>query len=416
MTVITIIDRPCGFGKSTGLIADLKANINNLNYLLVVPELSEIKRFLDDVGSDLKTPLVEENRIKGGEANNKTDVLIDLLSQGENVVITHALYERIRKFERHLHKYHVIIDEVPTVAKQVPTTFGTATFKHHLDNKGYIQIDPKTKLITPTNKWLINEDEYTEGSDKDIQKFMATISNADVFYVSGTYCVMPLPDAFFTKPKSLTILTFMFTGTQLHHYMNMRDYKYSIENCPNELARFKWEMNKNLLVYNNTASTKTGYTAMISKPSKSRKKVGNFIKNALQRLRKKGICIDVDKILVASHKDAWFGVDENSVSAVSNSTRLKSLSKIGQATYTAMTTRGTNKFKKLYVLVLMGKLNINPNLAEFLGMRTKQTKDAYVLSELIQLIYRTAIRNKEETLLFSADKENIRLLKEFLNT
>ena len=91
MTKIRIIDRPCGFGKSTGLIADLKANINNLNYLLVVPELSEIKRFLDDVGSDLKTPLVEENRIKGGEANNKTDVLIDLYEVGfEGLVASYS--------------------------------------------------------------------------------------------------------------------------------------------------------------------------------------------------------------------------------------------------------------------------------------------------------------------------------------
>jgi len=413
MTAITVIDRPCGFGKSTDLIAallNLKTNEIKEKVLLVVPELGEVKRFIDAVGSDyIQEPVVEE-----GQAGNKTDELIQMLMQGVNVVITHSLYERIKRFEHLLTDYCVIIDEVPTVAKQVPTIFGKGVFKHLLHDKQYINIDPNTQLITATGNWLVDELEYLDGSDVNITRFMATIQRADVYYIRGTYCLMPLPDAFFTKPKSLTILTFLFEGTQLDYYMIKRGYQYTIQKDLNELAKFKYEMNRNLKIFRNTTSIKTGYMAMASKPDKSRKTVGNFVKNALQTLNKNGLGLSPDSILVASSKDAWYGDEENDSSKVSKESSLKTLTRLAKATYTAMTTRGTNKFKDRNAVIIMGKENLHPALAEYLGMQSKNAKDRHTLSELIQLIYRTAIRDKKETFLISADADNIRLLEDFI--
>jgi len=408
MTAITIIDRPCGFGKSTDLIAyllNLKANNIKEKIILVVPELGEVKRFIDALGYEAP---VDHPDI------SKTDQLIDMLKHGCNVVITHALYERIKQFEQFLTDYCVIIDEVPTVAKQVPTIFGKGVFKHLLHDKQYISIDPDTQLITATGNWLVDELEYLDGSDVEITRFMATIQRADVYYIRGTYCLMPLPEAFFTKPKSLTILTFLFEGTQIDYYMRKRGYQCTIQKDPHELALFKYEMNSNLKIFHNTTAIKTGYMAMASKSEKSRKTVGNFVKNALQTLSKNGLVLTPDSILVASSKDAWYGDEENDSSKVSKESSLKKLTRLAKAAYTAMTTRGTNKFKDRNILIIMGKVNIHPDLAVYLGMQTKKAKDRYTLSELIQLIYRTAIRDNKETFLISADADNIRLLEDFI--
>ncbi len=418
MTVITVIDRPCGSGKTTDLIDYLKTlkkrNIKE-KILLVAPELGEVDRFVNALGTDyFETPIVKNEWVKEGFEDNKTDVLIDILSRGKNAVITHSLYGRIRRFEHLLTDYCVIIDEVPTVAKKVPTIFGSGVFKHLLHDKKYISIDLGTQLITATGNWLVDKPEYFDGTDVDISKFMEAIQRADVYYVKGTYCLMPLPDAFFTKPKSLTILTFLFTGSQLDHYMNKRGYKYLLQTCPNELALFKQKMNATLKVYRKTTGIRTGYEVMTSKPDKKRKKVGNFIKNAIQLLNKNGLGFVPEMILVASSKDAWFGKELNANSKVSNASSLMTLTRLGKATYTAMLTRGTNKFKDKNMLIMMGKVNLHPDLAEFLGMQTKKSKDRHTLSELVQLIYRTGIRDGNETFFISADADNIRVLEEFI--
>jgi hypothetical protein len=418
MTVITVIDRPCGIGKTTDLINYLK-NLKKHNIkekiLIVVPELGEVERFINALGIDyFETPIVDTKLVKQGFADNKTDVLINILSRGQNAIITHALYERIRQFEHLLTDYCVIIDEVPAVAKQVRTMFGSGVFKKLLYDKKYISIDPNTKLITSTGHWMVDELEYCEGSDIGISKFMKTIQSADVYYIKGNYCVMPLPDAFFTRPKSLTILTFLFTGTQLDYYMRKRGYSYLLQTCMNELAQFKKQMNANLKVFHKTTDISTGYLAMTSKPDKSRKKVGNFVKNSIQLLKKNGLGFGPEMILVASSKDAWYGKEENPNSNVSNATSLKRLTRLGKVPYTSMITRGTNKFKDRNVLINMGKVNINNDLAEFLGMNTKIAKDRHTLSELVQLIYRTGIRDGKDTFFISADADNIRVLKEFM--
>lgn len=418
MTMITIIDRPCGFGKSTDLIVkllDLKAKGIKEKILLVVPELGEVERFINALGSDyFEEPVVQSDWVREGFADNKTNVLIYILSRGKNVIITHSLYERIRLFEHLLSDYCVIIDEVPTVAKQVPTMFGSGVFNNLLNEKKYISIDPVTKLITATSKWLIDERQYLEGTDVDIVKFMEAIQRADVYYIKGAYCLMPLPDAFFTKPKSLTILTFLFEGTQLDHYIKKRGYSYSIQTDPNELAQFKYQMNSKLKVLKKTTNVKAGYEAMTSKSGKRRKKVGNFVKNVIQALNKNEVWFTPEMILVAVSKDAWYGKEQNVNSKVSNASSLMKLTRLCKASYTAMITRGTNKFKDRNLLIFMGKVNLHPDLAEYLGMTTKKAKDLHTLSELVQLIYRTAIRDQKETFFISADADNVRILGEFL--
>jgi len=411
MTPIRVVDRPCGYGKSTSLIAEIKNHLIDFpdeKILLIVPELGEVKRFLKEIGDWFYEPTTND-------ATSKTGAITKLLRDGKNVVTTHSLYERIKKFQHRLNNYHVIIDEVPTAAKEVRTSFGSGVFKDLLHDRQFIKIDPVTKLITPTSSWLLVKNNYSTGTDVGIQKFMDTVTHNDVFYVSDTYQVMPLPEAFFTKPRSLTILTFMFKGTQLDHYITNKGYCYDLDTSPDELAQFKQEMSSNLRIHPETAGIKCGYSAMTQKEPKLRNYVGKFIRNLTRKLNKDDkSAFSSDRVLVAGSKDAWYGTEKNPNSKVTNSDRLKRTTRLSKATYTAMVTRGTNKHKRLDILILLGKLNMNPRLSDFLGMNSNKAQNSHATSELIQLIYRTAIRDKKDILLISADPENIALLREFL--
>jgi len=414
MTTIRVIDEPCGYGKTTNLIKELKTLRDNPQHnepvIVVVPELSEIARYQDELGKDwLPEPLEEVGA-------NKTDALIALLMKQSNVITTHSLYERIRRFENLLAPYHVVVDEVPTAATQLPVLFGPGEFQHLIHGRQYISVDPNTNLISHTHQWLADQHDYVAGGDLHIKKFMDAVVTNEVYFVEGIYCVMPIPDAFFTKPKTLTILTFLFEGTQLHHWLLKKGFQFLHLWNPAEHAQFKAEMAQNIYIRRTTAPVKAGYNNMTDKGGKLRKKVANWVKNNLKKLREFDPTFHMGRVLVASHKDTWYGQEKNSQSNVSDKTCLKKTSGLGEATHTALITRGTNEFKALDIFFLLGKVNMHPSLAKYLGMNTRQAADRHTLSELVQLIYRTAIRDKYPIYLITPDPDNIRILEEFLNT
>jgi hypothetical protein len=413
MTTIRVIDEPCGYGKTTSLIRELKLLRDNpkpdVHVIVVVPELSEITRYQDQLGKDwLPEPLVKDGA-------NKTDALIALLMKRSNIITTHSLYERIRWFENLLAPYHVIVDEVPTAARQLPVQFGPGVFKNLLHHKQYITINPATNLISATSQWVVDQLDYESGDDLHIKKFMDAVESNDVYFVEGIYCVMPIPDAFFTKPKTLTILTFLFEGTQLHHWLLKKGFQFQHFWDPVELEQFKMEMRQNIYLRQTTAPVKTGFNNMSDKDGKLRKKVAIWAKNQIKVLRKFDPTFHIDRVLVASHKDAWFGQELNKQAKVSDRTCLKKLSGLSDARHTTLITRGTNKFKELDIFFLLGKENLHPSLAKFLGMTTHKAADRHTLTELVQLIYRTAIRDRSPIYLLTPDPDNIRILKEFLN-
>jgi hypothetical protein len=229
MTTIRVIDEPCGYGKTSNLIRELKTLRDtpepNDPVIIVVPELSEITRYQDQLGKDwLPEPLV----VNG---TNKTDALITLLMGKSNVITTHSLYERIKRFENLLVPYHVIVDEVPTAAKQLPVQFGRGLFKNLINHKQYITIDPATNLIRATSNWLADQQDYESGDDLHIKKFMDAVVSNEVYFVEGIYCVMPIPDAFFTRPKTLTIMSLLQNPHCVFNY-SLREAKLESAGVP----------------------------------------------------------------------------------------------------------------------------------------------------------------------------------------
>jgi len=413
-TDIRIFDEPCGSGKSSKLIDELQyVKEQGLKgcTLLVVPYLSEVERFQDVIGSNwLISPVDGKGR--------KIDQLIDAMGKGRNIITTHALYEQITKISHLLHKYDVIIDEVPTTTKQIPVYFGKVEF-NELIKDNYIKVDSKTNLLTVTEGWQEIVAKYNRGDSKDkrIAKFITQVANTEVYKMNGTYCLMPLPEAFFTEPKHLVILTFMFRGTQLDHYMKKRGYKYKLYQSVESLAVFKRDMFRNIEFYPITSKAKTGFVALSGSDPKHRKTVGNFVVKAIKHYRSLGRKIEQSDILVGSHKDAWFGKSDpqsSRTSKVSDRTCFRKLTKLSGATYTPIITRGTNAYSDKTVLLMLGTENLNPNVAAFLGMDNTIAENDHRLSELIQLIYRTAIRKGQKIIFICPDDLIIALLKCFI--
>lgn len=139
---VRVIDKHCGFGKTSELLGSFKSN---QKYLLVVPDLGEVERVIRNA----TVPFVEPS----DEVSTKRENLELLLEQGHNIVTTHALYKRVASLARQgkLSHYNIIIDEVPETCAGVNGKSPKSFQKFYLDC-GYATVDLEG-CVFPTQKW-----------------------------------------------------------------------------------------------------------------------------------------------------------------------------------------------------------------------------------------------------------------------
>ena len=106
--VITIVDYPCGSGKTTRMIETFK---EDRKHLVILPLLNEVERVIR-ASNDIEfvQPHANDN-----EQGTKTGSLEAQLLLGNNIATTHSIYERLVPFVKDglLGDYDIIIDEVP---------------------------------------------------------------------------------------------------------------------------------------------------------------------------------------------------------------------------------------------------------------------------------------------------------------
>jgi hypothetical protein len=88
MAIITIKDRPCGYGKSTEMLASFKPDEK---YVVVLPFLSEVDRATKEAPSQCGHVLYAPTTEQG----NKTDHCSDVIKAGKSVACTHTLFPRL---------------------------------------------------------------------------------------------------------------------------------------------------------------------------------------------------------------------------------------------------------------------------------------------------------------------------------
>ena len=99
MNAVKFIDRPCGTGKTTQMINSF---CPMEQYLVVVPTLSEVQRVLNTS----KVPFTEpDERLHG----TKMAHFKELLSDGENIVTTHKLFDAVDVRSVDLSAYNLFI-------------------------------------------------------------------------------------------------------------------------------------------------------------------------------------------------------------------------------------------------------------------------------------------------------------------
>lgn len=386
---IKIIDQPCGSGKTTAMIN----NFNNQDkYLVIVPLLSEVDRIVE--GS--KEVVFVQPHANDNDNGTKYASLEESIMLGRNIVSTHKMYEGLAQLASAglLSDYHIIIDEVPNVVQAIATKSKTSIDEFYID-AGFMVVDEVSGLVRPTQKWIESQDQVSD----TLSPMILNAAKSGCLYLQDRQMfIWALPEIILQSRLSLTVLTYKSDGSLFVAYLYKLGLPFEVETNAGVDEQFRKDAAKLVTIKDIPALSGLKFTYVEQQKGLSSSRYCNTVSFALKNLRGRKLKdVDVDKILITCKKEAWLKP------ANDNKFKLGPLAKnsrLGDASWIANTTRGTNNYSHCSHLIYLYDQHPNPYIARWLGNSTKEFADAYALTELIQWVWRSRVRRGEPIIVY----------------
>lgn len=429
-----------GSGKTSWAIQQIDQH-KSKKYIYITPYLAEIERVKGSTKLDFCDP-------KNYNCS-KLDSFNQLLTLKYNIASTHSLFKRVTTETQNLisqGKYTLILDEVLDVIEvYADLKKGDMEF---LQKEGLIQIDKTTGYITWNKSKQYHDCKYEE--------FMLCCMNKCLIYINGKVLLWQFPPAIFDLFEEVYILTYLFKGQVMKSYFEYHDllfqykqvqknnekyqlveyqenqshnkYKELINICDNvklnlmgnsyyDLSKSWYDSKKKQFEEDkkNKAKDKNALKEIKTKYSMSKLKLNlsNYFKNIIKC---KSLSImwttfsDYEPLLKGS----------GYISTISKSKiPLKPTKEEEQKfkCFVSLNCRSTNMFQDRYNLAYMINRFAQPYFLKFFQAKNIVfDEETYALSELLQWIWRSRIRNDEPINLYIPSSRMRNLLVKWLNT
>jgi hypothetical protein len=402
MSEFYICDSVMGSGKTSAAINHM--NTSEGRFIFLSPYLDECRRIIDGCPSKRFVSPIEK-------PTSKVVHLNDLLREGRNIASTHALFANYTPETVQLiidGGYTLIMDEVFAVIQRLKIS--SSDMKQLVRDK-YIEVDGETYRV----KWI--DDSYMGSVGRELK---LRAQSGTVYYYNNSMALWVCPFKLFAAFKDVIILTFMFAAQLQRYYFDTHgvDYKYIgvkktsdtdyiFTDVPHNNISMLGGILDKISVIDNKKYNSVGddyYSLSSGWYKKAEKETGkislvklrNTIRSALQRR-------------LSGHSDEimWTTFDRQH-RHVEN----KGLSKA----YVTCTTRATNKHRERDRLAYCVNIFFNPYVMRYFQDRGCEIDDeAYALSEMIQWIWRSAIRDGKHIWIYIPSSRMRNLLVRWLN-
>ena len=393
--IVNIVDALPGTGKTSAAINYINAASDDTKFLYITPFLDEVQRIID--------ACPKRNFKQPQEYGTKLNGIKYLFNNGENIVSTHALFSN---FDQEVidiaqsYGYVLIMDEVAEVVRPLQIS------------------DDDLKTIM---------EKYTEIVDGHILKWTALgytgefekykrLCDLDAVGIYGDQALLWLfPIKAFEAFDEVYILTYMFDAQTQRYYYDYYGVEYNyIYVAGNSLDTYHFvneEITYNIPNYKglihivddgklnrigdmSTSLSKTWYTR------NSKNECMNQIKNNLNTFFRR-------RMNTSAKENLWTTFSDYE-------TVLKGK---GYATgYLACNSRATNAYRHCVALAYLVNRYFNPVIKNFfLQNDVRVEEDGYALSEMLQWIFRSAVRDEKEIWLYIPSKRMRDLLVEWMD-
>ena len=375
--MITVIDSPCGAGKTTWAIKYMRDNPNK-KFVYLTPYLSEVDRISKEIPT-MCVPM-RKTDTKGKYYNFK-----ELLSSQESIVSTHALFSLADLDVCELIKaggYTLIMDEVMEVIKQ---DYLTKDDLGVLNDSTRVTIDKDGKI-----NWV--KDKYNKGQ---FDYLKIKCESWSLYKQTDTEVFWTFPEGVLKAFSDVFVLTYMFDCQLQRCYFDLYKLQYTMKSVnKGNIVDYKAEQidlsklhiledtNYNSIGDDKYSLSKSWYEKQKNNMVKSlQSKIYNFVKHSVK----------------AKSSDVMW------TTFIDYRGRLKG--KGYTKGFISCNSRATNEYAYRHCLVYTINRFISPPLKKFLSSHNlKLDEDYWAASELIQFICRSAIRNGEDVYLYLPSK------------
>ncbi len=389
---IHIIDAMMGSGKTTYVIDYMNSQSDTKRFIYITPNLSECERIANACPKlDFKEPIVDKRH------RTKLKSLEKLIKEKENIVSTHALLKNFTKDTLELlieAGYHLILDEAIEPCENY--TLSKSDIKILFDSQFVDIADDGITLV-----WL--QDIPEMGSKFYYEYKLIESGNLVTFDFNKSkgnkkVLIWELTPNLLNSFLSVTVLTYQFEGSILKSYFDMKDMKYTIDTttvttdkkighfieiCEDERMNSVGEHWQSL-----------GSTSLPKDKAKC-EAIGRHGYNYVRNICK----ASSTKVMWTTFKDA------------KNLVKRKGFTK----GFVALNTKATNDFKDRDVLIYALNRFMNVPLKKYLESRgVVVNEELWALNELLQWIFRSAIRDDKPIRIYIPSSRMRTLLQEWL--
>jgi len=411
---ITVIDSIMGSGKSTYLIDHMNTHTEDL-FCYITPYRDEIKRVMDNCSMRyFDTPGNYDKKEK--EYITKYQDIINILDDGINVASTHALFKTFNEDVINSlknNKYTLILDEVVDVVEKINISKDDVQL---LLNDKVISVDSNNRLIWINEEY---EGEFSKHKDK--------IKHGEVYLYGESVILWTFPTKIFEYFDKVIISTYLFRGQLMCYYFQINGIEYdykSVELESKEDRKYKlcrYRSNEDLSYLKELINLYDGKLNDIG--SKTRRMKGypltktwydNATKEQLKKIKDntynyfRHVCNKkCDDVIWTTFKDRY---DEE------ESNKTKIIPKGFKSSFVSHNLRATNDYKNRNTVAYLINRRSEPLTIKFLSSKGAIiNEDVFSLSELIQFIWRSAIRDNKPIDLYIPSERMRKIFVNWLN-
>lgn len=398
-TPIKIIDSIMGSGKTSWAIQHMQEANTDERFIYITPFLTEVQRVKSSVTSRKFTE--PQNARKG-----KLENLKKLILNEADIVSTHELFQNADEEIIELLKisnYTLILDEVMDVVEEFP--LNKDDFKLLL-NSGMIYVEEVTGVI----RWNENS-EYQQTKYDEIK----TLSNTEnLIYFENTILFWSFPVSVFNAFSEIFILTYLFQAQEQKYYYDMHKLEYEFKAVQKLGEKYilvnhvdKEPYDKTLLkslitIYdgklNNIGEEKYSLSSSWFKKPTNETLVSKLKKNLYSYFR--------NNVKTPTPVNMWTCYKEQ---------QGKLKGKGYTKGFVACNARATNDFKERESLAYVINRFMHPYKYKFFKSKgVAVDEDMYALSELLQWVWRSQIRDGEAINLYIPSKRMRNILIQYL--
>ncbi|AXF33420.1 hypothetical protein ACX3X4_13855 [Bacillus subtilis] len=404
MEKVKVIDSIMGSGKTSAAIDMINNSGTDENFIFITPYLDEVDRIKKSISSkQIYEPKVKK---KGDKTQYKFESFHELLSQNKNIVATHNLFKNANDETKELilsGNYTLILDEVMEVVEQLRVK------KHDLTTLF------ESKLIYVEDgfvKWNEEKKDYETRYD-DIRDMAL---NNNLMYFKDNILIWNFPADIFKLFKEVYILTYMFDAQIQRYYYDINNINYQkyvsefidgqyrfIKHNTEYESILKAQLRNKIKIYEGNLNTVGQLDYSLS---------SNWYKNKSPYTIKKvknNVFNYFNNIVKSSSDEAMWTTYSEHKNKVKGNGYTKG--------FVSCNARATNDFKHKKHLVYTINRYVNTVLYNYFKEKYQITidQDAFALSELVQWIWRSAIRDGEEITLYIPSLRMRGLLVDWLN-